>query len=400
MLLHRTGDPLAAGNAAETPPAPVTEQRAPCRVLYVINALTRGGAELGLKMLIEQGLFDDVHLELLLIHEGDEELYRAVKNHPQVAKVYVADRHPGLRPLGVVKALGFLLRYCASKRCDMIIASLAQANIVALLVAKLFPSITLGSFFHNSAYSKAAYEKVVRALSNRIDVCFYDNAKTRDAVMQKLPEKQIRQWLYLPLFMSQQSIMKNGYEVTGPVKILSVGRLNEQKNYFGALDAIAALVREGLDVQFLIAGEGALQSALVERCVQLGLNDRVELLGFCEWQQLVNKVDVYLLSSTREGLSIATVEAMSYGLPVVATNVGGVQEYGQHMSNMVVVDTPSAAAIAAGLRIALDSAPLRAELGRAAQTTAKTLFGRDAIKAQYEQVKQALFAPKPASDRR
>lgn len=363
-----------------------------CRVLYIINALTRGGAELGLQMLIEQGLFDEVHLELLLIHEGDEQLLQTLRSHPHVAKVYIADAHQGLRPLGMIKALFFLLRYCAGKRCDMMIASLAQANIISLLVAKLFPSIKMISFFHNSAYSKAVYEKVVRALSKRIDHCFYDNAKTRDAIVARLPSKPGRQWLYLPLFMSQQSVIKSDYSVVGPVQILSVGRLNPQKNYVAALEAVAKLVAEGLDIRLLIAGEGELEPSLLARCEQLGLNEQVELLGFCKWQQLVDEVDIYLLSSTREGLSIATVEAMSYGLPVVATNVGGVQEYGEHMRNMVVVEAPTAQAIASGLRAAIGSAQLREELGHAARATATELFGRDAVTAQYAQVKQALFA--------
>lgn len=365
------------------------------RVLYVINGLQRGGAELGLKTLIDQGLFSDVELQLLLIHKGDEQLYQSLLNHPDVNRIHVADAHNGLRTLGMFKALWFLLRHCASGKCQIIIASLAQANIIALLVAKLFPTVKVASFFHNTSYSKSIYEKIIKSLSARIDYGFYDNVKTYEAVKNKLPEKSDRQWFYLPLFISQETVDKSTYAVTGPTHIFSVGRLNSQKNYLEVLHAIRLLLNDGCEVKYFIAGEGELEHTLRECCKRLALESHVELLGFQEnWQAQVPHMDIYLLASTREGLSIATLEAMSYGLPVVATNVGGIQEYGDHMGNMVVLESPEAADIAAGLKKLIGSEPLRASVGRAGRETSSQLFGREAVKAQYNAVKQALFQPR------
>lgn len=368
------------------------EASARCRVLYVINGLERGGAEMGLKTLVEQRLFSDVDLQLLLIHKGDEQLYQSLLEHPDVGRIYVADAHSGLRALGMCKALWFLLRHCAAGRCHLLIASLAQANIIALLVSKLIPSVKVASFFHNTSYSKRIYEKLVRALSSHIDYGFYDNVKTYEAVRNKLPEKAAREWFYLPLFISQEITAKDNYDTAGPIKIFSAGRLNEQKNYLEALQAIRLLVDDGCDVKFFIAGEGDLWDTLYACRQRLQLEPYVELMGYQEnWQAQAQKMDIYLLASTREGLSIATLEAMSYGLPVVATNVGGIQEYGQHLRNMVVVESPEAPAIAAGLKQLVISKELRARVGRAARDTASQLFGQQAVKAEYETVKQALF---------
>lgn len=364
----------------------------PYRVLYIINALTRGGAELGLKTLVERRLFSNVELELLLIHEGDDRLYQDLRSHPDIKNIYIADKHKSLRVSGMIKTLWFLLRYCAAGKCQMIIASLAQPNIITLLVAQLFPSIKVASFFHNTSYSKSIYEKIIKALSGRIDYGFYDHIKTFEAVENKIPQKAGRQWFYLPLFISQEAVSKNRYEAATPLRIFSVGRLNAQKNYLEALQAIRQLVDDGCDVKYLIAGEGELHDALLACRSELKLERHVELLGFCEdWQNLVQEMDVYLLASTREGMSIATLEAMSYGLPVVATNVGGVQEYGKHMHNMIVVEQPNAPAIAAGIKQLMESVELREQLGRNAQATSAELFGQQAVDAQYHTVKQSVF---------
>lgn len=274
----------------------------------------------------------------------------------------------------------------------MIVASLAQSNIIALLVARLFPSIKVALFFHNTSYSKRLYERIVKTLSGRIDYCFYDNVKTYEAVEKKLPSKDCREWFCLPLFMSQEAISKTRYTATGSVNIFSVGRLNEQKNYFEALHAVRLLLDEGCDVKYFIAGEGDLYDALQEEIKQLDLERHVEMLGFRDdWQTLVETMDVYLLASSREGLSIATLEAMSYGLPVVATNVGGIQEYGQHMRNMLVVGQPKAKAIADALKQVVDSADLRASLGQSARVTSSEMFGQQSVASQYEEVKKAIF---------
>ncbi len=101
--------------------------------------------------------------------------------------------------------------------------------------------------------------------------------------------------------------------------LLSVGELNENKNHETVIRAIA-----GLDVYYLIAGKGDLQAHLQSVIDELGLNDRVRLLGFrTDVAELYQAVDIFSLPSFREGLNVSVMEAMSAGLPCVIGKIRG-----------------------------------------------------------------------------
>ena len=90
----------------------------------------------------------------------------------------------------------------------------------------------------------------------------------------------------------------------------------------------AEQTRESLpDTVFLICGKGPLESQLQKEIAQKGLEDRVQLLGYCNPIAATMKAaDVFVLASYREGTPRVISEAMACGLPVIATNIDGVPE--------------------------------------------------------------------------
>ncbi len=101
--------------------------------------------------------------------------------------------------------------------------------------------------------------------------------------------------------------------------LLSVGELNENKNHETAIRAI-----KDLDVYYIIAGKGKLQGYLQNLIDELGLTDRVKLLGFRnDVAELCQTADIYVLPSIREGLNVSVMEAMASGLPCVVGNIRG-----------------------------------------------------------------------------
>jgi len=111
---------------------------------------------------------------------------------------------------------------------------------------------------------------------------------------------------------------------TSVPKVLAVGRLSPVKNHVMLLRALAAL---NTPFQAKIIGEGECHALLVREIQSLGLSNKVQLAGevtklSADWQQ----ADVFVLSSNYEGLPLSVLEAMSVGLPVVSTDVGGVSE--------------------------------------------------------------------------
>lgn len=104
--------------------------------------------------------------------------------------------------------------------------------------------------------------------------------------------------------------------------ILSVGELNANKNHESALRAFADL--GNTDAHYVIAGKGELFKKLVCLSRELGIEDRVHLLGYREDVKDIYRIaDVFLHLSFREGLPVSVIEAMASGLPIVASRIRG-----------------------------------------------------------------------------
>jgi glycosyltransferase involved in cell wall biosynthesis len=103
----------------------------------------------------------------------------------------------------------------------------------------------------------------------------------------------------------------------------TVGRLAAEKNQALLLRAAAPLLGPG--ARLVLAGDGPLRPALAELAARLGVAPFVHLLGARgDVPDVLNALDVFVLSSDSEGLPLVIPEAMAAGLPVVSTRVGGV----------------------------------------------------------------------------
>ncbi len=111
-------------------------------------------------------------------------------------------------------------------------------------------------------------------------------------------------------------------------QILSVGRLDPEKNPLLLVDVLQRLRRRDSRWCMTIAGEGALASELARRAAAAGLFDAIDLVGYVAQgealRSLYGRHDVFLHVSLTEGLPQVLIEAQAAGVPVVATAVGGV----------------------------------------------------------------------------
>ena len=105
----------------------------------------------------------------------------------------------------------------------------------------------------------------------------------------------------------------------------SIGRLSEEKGFDLLIDAVAELITQGLNLQLVIAGEGPEKDNLQGQIARRGLSEQVKLIGFCQdTRSFYESLDLFVLSSHREGLPNVVLEAMAVGAPVLATAVDGV----------------------------------------------------------------------------
>lgn len=104
--------------------------------------------------------------------------------------------------------------------------------------------------------------------------------------------------------------------------LLSVGELNENKNHESVIKAIAKL--KNPNVFYVICGKGSLQNYLTKLINELELDKQVKLLGYRkDIVEICKIVDAFIFPSFREGLSVALMEAMSTGLPIICSKIRG-----------------------------------------------------------------------------
>ena len=104
--------------------------------------------------------------------------------------------------------------------------------------------------------------------------------------------------------------------------ILSVGELNTNKNHEVIIRAISNIKRD--DIHYFIAGEGKLKEYLYKLSEELGIKNKVHLLGFRkDINELYKISDIFCFPSKREGLSVSLMESMVSGLPIVCSDIRG-----------------------------------------------------------------------------
>jgi glycosyltransferase involved in cell wall biosynthesis len=113
----------------------------------------------------------------------------------------------------------------------------------------------------------------------------------------------------------------------GTYLVGGVGKLSSKKNWGMLVATAAALGERGMDVNWVIAGDGPEEAALDAMITEHGLQDRIHLLGFREdAKQIIKSLDVLLFPSLMEGASVTVREAMLLGTPVVAVDAAGTME--------------------------------------------------------------------------
>ncbi|HEX9037921.1 MAG TPA: glycosyltransferase [Ktedonobacterales bacterium] len=168
-----------------------------------------------------------------------------------------------------------------------------------------------------------------------------------------------------------------------PPLILAVGRLVEKKGLSYLVEACALLQSRGAAFRCQIVGSGPLKRDLEEQTAAAGLNGRVELLGARTQEELVGIYQeamavalpsVILENGDRDGIPNVLVEAMSMGIPVVATSVSGIPELIEDGRDGLLVEPRQPERLADALDSLLNDKQLRERLGANAHETVSARF--------------------------
>lgn len=302
---------------------------APLRVLWLIKGLGHGGAEFLLVAVAENS-------------EPTTVAYEAA--HVLSYKTALA---PKLRDLGVpVSNLGVrngldprwvwrLRRLLVRGRFDIVHAhSPFVAGIARLVAFTVRPRPRLMSTEHNSW---AMYRWPTRLL-NRLTFGLDDaHVMVSKQVLESVPERHRKNSEVIvhgvdvdriaEIVTARDAVRAELGIEPHQVVVCTIANLRREKGYPDLLAAAASVIARSDAVLFLAVGQGPLEAEIRARHHELGLGDRFQLLGYrSDAVRILAASDIFALASLFEGFPIAVMEALAAGLPVVATDAGGVPD--------------------------------------------------------------------------
>jgi glycosyltransferase involved in cell wall biosynthesis len=300
----------------------------------------------------------------------------------------------------------------------------ALAHLHAALV-RLAPQVVLATNPYALMYASLAssgaplavslHSTYIRTLKEHLQMAVYRPLFWSAACAVFVCERQRRHWLARGLFGRRNCVIYNGVDHAHwqPVDAERLRRalgfadtdyviglsavLRPEKNPTQLIDAIARLRAMGLPARALFIGDGEERGAVEARARALGIADRFVISGFQEdVRPFISACDVVALTSFTEAFSLAAIEAMALGRPVVHPAVGGAAEMihsGHEGWLFPVGDT----ATLVDRLAALADPVVRTRMGENARATVVARFSERTMVERYEQLLAQLASPRSKS---
>lgn len=165
------------------------------------------------------------------------------------------------------------------------------------------------------------------------------------------------------------------------VLCISVGRLVWAKGYDIFIEAFARVAEVMPQVRAVILGDGELYDSLLRQVQEHGLENKIKLPGYCDRNTVLSVLgaaDIFVMTSRSEGVPFAILEAAASGLPILATNCGGIPEILTDREDAILVPTEDPSSVSAGLIEMVNNKDLMKEMGANAAKNIKQNFSLDA----------------------
>lgn len=290
------------------------------------------------------------------------------------------------RSAGTVAALARYVRWCRAHRLEVVQAADFYANVFGLTGAWLAGvPVRVGSRRDLRLPGRSAAQHRLQRQAYRAAHRIVANSRAAAAQLgvEGVPGDRV-------------TVIHNGLDSPAAVRrrtpgnpcvITMVANLRPGKGHECLLDAIAALHLPGRSLRVQLAGDGPLRDALAASIVARQLSDRVRLLGHQDdVPALLADTDIFVLPSTSEAFPNGLMEAMSCGVPVVASDVGGIPELVRHGENGLLVPPGDAAALAAALNRLIADPDGAARLGLAARESVVSRYTFDVMTRAFDEL--------------
>jgi glycosyltransferase involved in cell wall biosynthesis len=311
--------------------------------------------------------------------DADFERIRERASACQAPLVEVLDR--GALDLGVAWSL---LDICRREKVRIWHGHDYKSNLLGLLLARFWPMrlvTTVHGWVHHTRRTPLYYA-IDRLCLPRYEVVICVSADLRELAVKAGVRNErcvlIENGIDLDQYTRRMSVTEARARLGVPTDrsvVGAVGRLSEEKGFDILIRATAELLRRGRDLEVWIVGAGPQRPALERLIAELGLGDRVRLFGFrSDTIELYQAMDVFVLSSLREGLPNVLLEAMALEVPVVATRIAGVPVVVEDGVSGILVNPGECMELSDAVDRLLSYAPLRLQLAQEARQTIETRY--------------------------
>jgi len=178
--------------------------------------------------------------------------------------------------------------------------------------------------------------------------------------------------------------INNAYRNTSDIIIGAIGRLNYEKGYHVLIEAINVLVKNGKNIKLIIIGDGPERERLKRIIIKYRLIDNIFLVGYKIYaKKHLREFDAFVMPSFREGLPITILEAMQAGVPIIATDVGGIPEMLQYGKAGIIIKPNNIQLLVDAINNVLDNNKMRENIVNNARNIVKEIYSSDVMARKY-----------------
>ena len=348
------------------------------RVQFVISTLEVGGAERQLTALatrIDRTKFD---VEVLVLTRGGR--FETELNQAGIP-YKILDKGPGMNAKCFFKTVREMRRFRPHVVHGWLFTGSAYGR-AAGTVARV--PVRIASERSVSRWREGIHKWTDRALSKCTEIILCNSNAVADWVKDYAHLKDQRVEVIANGLEAEAFAIKDYGQVNQPPRLITVCRMTLAKRLDILLQAVHQLQQEGLAFHLDMVGDGELRSQVEQQISDLGIEAHVTCHGSQkDVVSYLTGADIFVLSSDREGLPNAVMEAMACGLPVVATRAGGTPDL-VHPQNGFLVDCQDIEGLTNGMRELLLNAELRQTMGEAGRTLIEKEFSMEAMVRKHE----------------
>jgi glycosyltransferase involved in cell wall biosynthesis len=366
-------------------------------VLHVIGALSPGGAERNLFYLAPQFARSKFRYGICCLTERG-------KFADEVERLGVPVFELGFRKRYAVSTILRLAKMLKEMRVRVVHTHLFTCGVIGRIAAwrARTPVIithehgkTLWKKWHHRFFERVAIRRTDLRIAVSTDIM---NLRLKH---EKTPPSKIRvvfnavEPADFVVDDARRAAKRKELEIDNSFVIGTVGRLVKAKSYDLLLEVAREVCSRKPEVRFVIVGDGPLRRLLEHTRDSLDLREKVHLLGTrADIPELMAAMDLYIISSRREGLPVALIEAMMAGKPIVATGVGGIPETLAHDRDGIIVAPGSKDALSDAILGLIDDPEKMRRIASNARRKAVVTYSPETVLAEIELIYRELLADK------